>query len=154
MNPETIKYFEICYELLPFPVEVFDEKGFVVYVNSAFSQRWGYDISELNGYSYNEDDELIKRNIAEKINDVLQNNNSIQLKNYGDSRLLGADRAAPFLSTTIFSVNLEKNKYVVLFHEDQTDVLLAEEEVKKARDASKAVNWVSSLWVCYPGGGG
>ena len=133
MNPESVKYFGLCYEPLPFPVEVFDEKGFVVYVNTAFSKRWGYDISELNGYSYNEDEELIRRNINQKINDVLQNNNSVQINNYRDSRLLGSESAAPFLKTTVFPVHFEKNKYVVLFHEDQTDVLLAEEEVKKAR---------------------
>jgi signal transduction histidine kinase/CheY-like chemotaxis protein len=147
MNADNVKYFGLCYELLPFPVEVFDEKGFEVYVNNAFSQRWGYDINELNGYSYNEDEELIKRNITQKINDVLQNNNSIQLKNYTDSRLLGGDRAAPLLNSTIFPVKLGKNKYVVLFHEDQTDVLLAEEEVRKARDASKEAERLKSTFL-------
>ena len=147
MNPESVKYFGLCYEPLPFPVEVFDEKGFVVYVNTAFSKRWGYDISELNGYSYNEDEELIRRNINQKINDVLQHNNSVQINNYRDSRLLGSESAAPFLKTTVFPVHFEKNKYVVLFHEDQTDVLLAEEEVRKARDASKEAERLKSTFL-------
>ncbi|MGB5528767.1 MAG: ATP-binding protein [Ignavibacteriaceae bacterium] len=147
MSQDNLKYFELCYDPLPFPVEVFDEKGFVVYVNATFSQRWGYTMNELNGYSFNSDNELLRRNIAQKINDVLQTNNSIQLKDYIDSRLLGSDKAAPFLNTTIFPVNLGKNKYVVLFHEDQTDVLLAEEEVRKARDASKEAERLKSTFL-------
>jgi signal transduction histidine kinase/ActR/RegA family two-component response regulator len=135
---ETVyKYFELCYDLLPFPVEVFNRKGFVFYVNNAFSKKWGYSLSELNGYSYSTDTELAKRNITQKIDDVFKNKKTLLLKNYIDSRLLGGEKAAPFLWTTIFPLELEKEEYVVLFHEDQTDIILAEEEVRKARDASK-----------------
>jgi PAS domain S-box-containing protein len=147
MDSSNLKYFELCYELLPFPVEVFDEKGFVVYINTAFSKRWGYSLNELSGYSYATDNELIRRNIAQKINDVLQNNKTTQLKNYIDSRLLGSERAAPFLKTTIFPISLDNKKYVVLFHEDQTEVVLAEEEVRKARDASKEAERLKSTFL-------
>jgi len=143
----NIKYFELCYEPLPFPVEVFDEKGFVVYINSAFSRRWGYSITELSGYSYATDKELQKREITQKISSVLQKNRPIQLQNYVDSRLLGADNAVPFLRTTIFPINLSNKTFVVLFHEDQSDVLLAEEEVRKARDASKEADRLKSTFL-------
>ena len=147
MTRAIIKYFEVCYDQLPFPVEVFDEKGYVTYVNSAFSQIWGYSISELSGYSFNTDNELIRRNIAQKINDALQANKTVQINNYMDSRLLGSDRVAPILSSTIFPISLEKKKFVVLFHEDQTNVLLAEEEVRKARDASKEAERLKSTFL-------
>jgi len=137
MELTVYKYFELCYDLLPFPVEVFNRKGFVFYVNNAFSKKWGYSLSELNGYSYSTDTELAKRNITQKIDDVFKNKKTLLLKNYIDSRLLGGKKAAPFLRTTIFPVELENEEYVVLFHEDQTDIILAEEEVRKARDASK-----------------
>jgi signal transduction histidine kinase/CheY-like chemotaxis protein len=137
MEQTVYKYFELCYHLLPFPVEVFNSKGFVYYINNSFSKKWGYSLSELNGYSYLSDTELVKRNITQKIDDVIKNKKTIVLKNYIDSRLLGGERAAPFLKTTVFSVDIENEEYVVLFHEDQTDIVLAEEEVRKARDGSR-----------------
>jgi signal transduction histidine kinase len=137
MKDTIHKYFELCYELLPFPVEVFDKNGFVFYINNVFANRWGYSLNELDGYSYSTDNELVKRNISQKIAEVFKSKKSILLKNYIDSRLLGGERAAPFLKTTIFPVTVEEEDFVVLFHEDQTDIVLAEEEVRKARDASK-----------------
>ena len=147
MSSSNIKYFELCYELLEFPVEIFDEKGFIVFVNNAFSKKWGYNLSELSGYSYHTDNELLRRDITQQINQVLQNNSTIHLKNYVDSMLIGGEKAAPFLNTTMFHLGLDKKNYVVLFHEDQTDVLLAEEEVRKARDASKEAERLKSTFL-------
>lgn len=147
MESNNLKYFEICYEPLPFPVEVFDENGFVVYINSAFSKRWSYSLAELSGYSYATDKELQKRDIVKKINNVFQKKKTIQIQNYVDTRLLGSDKAAPFLRTTIFPVSLGEKSFIVLFHEDQTDVLLAEQEVRKARDASKESDRLKSTFL-------
>ena len=122
------KYFELCYEALPFPVEVFDDNGFVIYINSAFSKKWGYTLSELSGYSYATDRELEKRDIVRKINGVFQKKKSIQLQNYVDTRLVGSDKAIPFLKTTVFPINIGDRTFIVLFHEDQTDVILAEKQ--------------------------
>ena len=141
------KYFEFCYEPLPFPVEVFDDNGFVVYINSAFSKRWGYTLGELSGYSYATDRELEKRDIVRKINSVFQKKKPIQLQNYIDTRLVGSDKAIPFLKTTVFPINIGNRTFIVLFHEDQTDVILAEKEVRKARDASKESDRLKSTFL-------
>ena len=141
------KYFELCYEALPFPVEVFDDNGFVIYINSAFSKKWGYTLSELSGYSYATDRELEKRDIVRKINGVFQKKKSIQLQNYVDTRLVGSDKAIPFLKTTVFPINIGDRTFIVLFHEDQTDVILAEKEVRKARDASKESDRLKSTFL-------
>ncbi len=147
MDLSSLKYFELCYEPLPFPVEVFDENGYVVFINTAFSKRWGYTLTELSGYSYATDNELQKRELVQKISSVLKKKKPLQLQNYVDTRLLGADRAVPFLRTTIFSISFGDKSYIVLFHEDQTDVLLAEEEVRKARDASKEADRLKSTFL-------
>ena len=141
------KYFELCYEALPFPVEVFDDNGFVVYINSTFSKRWGYTLGELSGYSYATDRELEKRDIVRKINGVFQKKKSIQLQNYVDTRLVGSEKAIPFLKTTVFPISLGERTFIVLFHEDQTDVILAEKEVRKARDASKESDRLKSTFL-------
>lgn len=142
-----MKYFDLCYEPLPFPVEVFDEKGFVVYVNSAFTKRWGYSLAELSGYSYVTDKELQKRELVQEITNVLKRKISVQLNNYIDTRLLGSERAVPFLKTTVFPISADEKTYIVLFHEDQTDVQLAEQEVRKARDASKEADRLKSTFL-------
>ena len=141
------KYFELCYESLPFPVEVFDDNGFVVYINSAFSKRWGYTLAELSGYSYATDRELEKRDIVRKINGVFQKKKPIQLQNYIDTRLVGSDKAIPFLKTTVFPIKLSNRTFIVFFHEDQTDIILAEKEVRKARDASKESDRLKSTFL-------
>jgi PAS domain-containing protein len=115
----SIKYFDLCYGSLPFPVEVFDENGFVVYINSAFSKKWGYSLSELSGYSYVTDKELQKREIVQKIASVFQKKKPLQIQNYIDTRLLGSNNAAPFLRTTIFPIKPDDKTFVVLFHESQ-----------------------------------
>jgi signal transduction histidine kinase len=104
-------------------------------------------LAELSGYSYATDKELQKRDIVKKINNVFQKKKTIQIQNYVDTRLLGSDKAAPFLRTTIFPVSLGEKSFIVLFHEDQTDVLLAEQEVRKARDASKESDRLKSTFL-------
>jgi PAS domain S-box-containing protein len=141
------QYFELCYGHLPIPVEVFEESGFVVYTNSAFSKVWGYSLNELNGFSYATDDELVKRKIVEKIEQVFKVDEISVLKNYVDSRLLGSIKAIPFLKTTIFPIKFGDKKYAVLFHEDQTEFTLAEEEVRKARDTSKESERLKSTFL-------
>lgn len=112
-----------------------------------FSKKWGYSLAELSGYSYATDKELQKREIVQKIGNVFQKKKTLQVKNYVDTRLLGSNRAVPFLKTTIFPINLGEKSFVVLFHEDQTDVRLAEEEVRKARDASKEADRLKSTFL-------
>ncbi len=147
MEKSDLKYFELCYDPIPFPVEVFDENGFVVYINKVFSRRWGYSISELDGYSYATDKELHKREIVKKISNVRKQMKPVQIQNYVDTRLLGSDKAVPILKTTIFPLPLADKTYIVFFHEDQTDVLLAEEEVRKARDSSKEADRLKSTFL-------
>lgn len=147
METFNLKYFEICYEALPFPVEVYDDNGFVIYINSMFTKKWGYSLAELSGYSYATDKELLKRDIVKKISSVFQKKKTIQLQNYVDTRLLGSEKAVPFLKTTVFPVKVADKIFIVLFHEDQTDVILAEEEVRKARDASKEADRLKSTFL-------
>ncbi|MCL4280110.1 MAG: PAS domain S-box protein, partial [Ignavibacteriaceae bacterium] len=79
MDTFNLKYFELCYDPLPFPVEVFDDNGFVVFINKAFSKKWGYSINELQGYSYATDKELHKREVVKKISAVRKQQKSITI---------------------------------------------------------------------------
>ena len=140
-------YFNLYYEFLPFPVQVISDKGVVEYVNTEFSNLWGYTLPELKGYTCYDDNELIRRGITEKIKNVFQSQKVTSLKNYIDTLLFNGERSIPFLKTTLFPLKVDDKNFVVLFHEDQTEIILAEEESKKAREANKEAERLKSTFL-------
>lgn len=137
MLGELIKYFELLYNNLRHSVQVIDDEGKIVYVNDAFTLLWGYNLDELTEYSiYN--DQLLKDNgTIELIKEVVNGKTYNAINNFNDSLLSSRDNAVPILRSSLFSINHFGHIYVVLIHEDITDMVLTEEEVKKSRDANK-----------------
>ena len=72
----------------------------------------------------------------QKISEVINGKSYTAIDYYEDSLLRSRDYAVPILRTNIFTLKDEDDLYIVMYHEDQTEMLLTEEEVKKARDAS------------------
>lgn len=137
MHNSTDNNFKAVYNLIQFPIQVIDGKGKIIYVNNAFTQKWGYDLTELKEYSVFEDVQLKKSGVQSVIKKVFEDRNYAAIDNYSDSLLKNKEITTPLLRTTIFHIKLMGNDYVVLFHSDQTEMVLAEEEVKKARDGYK-----------------
>lgn len=137
MISELIKYFEMLYNHLRNPVQVVDNEGKIIYVNEAFIITWGYHLDELTEYSVFSDNVLKENGIFKVITEVFDGKEYHTINNYTDALLNSTDGAIPILKTSVFSLNNLGNKYLVLFHEDITDMVLTEEEVKKAREANK-----------------
>ncbi len=137
MSDSLHKYLELFYSSVLFPVQVLNSNGVIIYVNEVYTIQWGYSLSELKEYSVFKDKELDRRGIVNNIKDTLTSNKSTTISNYADSLLINRDAAVPILRTTIFPLSYEGENYTVLFHEDQTEMVLAEAEVKKSRDANK-----------------
>ncbi|MFO7446185.1 MAG: ATP-binding protein [Ignavibacteriaceae bacterium] len=137
MSESLIKYFRLLFDQIPFSVEVINEEGKIVFVNQAFTFQWGYNLSELTEYSIFNDSELKNSGVHALILKTFEKKNYTFFENYSDSLLKSKEMTIPILRTKIFHVSFEGKEYVVLFHEDQTEMVLAEEEVKKSRDASK-----------------
>ena len=131
------KYFSNLYSYVQFPIQVINEKGRIEYINPAFTQQWGYEIDELKEYSVFEDPDLKKGGIQNSIRKVFETKNYLSVNNYSDSLLRNKEITVPMLKTNIFPVLFNDKDYIVLFHVDQTETILAEEEVKKARDGLK-----------------
>ena len=53
---------------------------------------------------------------------------------------MNRDFAVPVLRTNIFPISFDSESFVVLLHEDQTEQVLAEEEIRKARDMNSEAN--------------
>jgi len=137
MNKTHSKYFQLLYDQIPFPVQIIDEEGKIVYVNNAFTTLWGYNLSELGEYKIFNDSELKKSGAHSAILNTFETNTHNIFDNYADALLKSKEITLPVFRTKIFPVLYENQNYVILFHEDKTDIVLAEEEAKKARDGNK-----------------
>ncbi|MBK6913723.1 MAG: response regulator [Ignavibacteriales bacterium] len=137
MLENELKYFQQLYDQLRFPIEVVNEQGKIIYINEAFSLQWGYSIEELKEYSIFDDPEIKQNSFDLIIKKSLNENKFGSCDNFSDSLLKNKEEAVPLLRTGIFGSQLSGEKFAVLFHEDQTERILAEEEVTKARDAGK-----------------
>jgi len=137
VTTDFLKYVSLLYDKVRFPVQVIDQNGKVVYTNEAYTILWGYRLEELAEYSIFNDNVLKENKNVDKILSVLKGKNYTAIDYYEDSLLRSRDYAIPILRTNIFTINDEDDAtYIVMYHEDQTEMLLTEKEVKKARDAS------------------
>lgn len=137
MQETLFKYFRLLYDQVPYPVHIINETGKIVYVNHSFTFQWGYNLSELKEYSIFNDSELKSIGAHSVILDTIKKGTNGFINNYTDSLLKSKEITLPVLRTKIFPVVIDNKTYVVLFHEDQTEIVLAEAEVKKSRDNSK-----------------
>ncbi len=137
MPISTLKYFNIFYDPIHFPIEIINKEGKIVYVNPAFIYQWDYNFSELKEYSVFNDPEIKNSKIIESINYAFESRTSISIDNFTDSLLKSKQITKPIFRTKIFYVSLNSKDYVVLMHEDETEVVLMNEEFNKARDAQK-----------------
>jgi PAS domain S-box-containing protein len=137
MSETPDKYFKKFYESIYFPVKVINENGKIVYVNQAFNLQWEYSLSELIEYSVFTDIELKGNGIAELIRKIFRTKESKFVENYSDYLLRSKNITVPIFRTKLFHISLQDKNYITFLHEDQTEIYLAEEEVKKARDANK-----------------
>lgn len=137
MQNSISKYFNPLYDYLQFPVQVINEKGKIVYTNPAFTSQWGYQLEELQEYSIFEDPDLKRSGALYSIRKVLEKKNNLTINNYSDLLLRNKEITVPIFKTNIFHIEIDGYGYVVFFHIDQTEMILAEEEVKKARDGYK-----------------
>jgi signal transduction histidine kinase len=137
MQDSLFKYFRILYDQIPYPVQVVNELGNIVYVNHSFTFQWGYNLSELKEYSIFNDSELRISGAQKAILETLEKGTNSFINNYADSLLKSKEITVPVFRTKLFPVTLDGKSHVVLFHEDQTEIVLAEAEVSKSRDNNK-----------------
>ncbi len=137
MAEPFIKYFRMLYDQVPFAIQIVNYEGKIVYVNHAFTFQWGFNISELSEYSIFNDPVLKESGAHKAILETFENGGYRFINNFADSLLKSREITIPIFRTKLFQTSIEDMIYVILFHEDQTEVVLAEAEVKKARDGNK-----------------
>jgi signal transduction histidine kinase/CheY-like chemotaxis protein len=137
MSEPILKYFSLMYDSIRFPIQVVNKEGYIVYVNESFSIQWDYSLSEIKEYNIFQDNELAGKGAVQLIKETFEKQKHSSFDNYVDSLLMNREFAVPLLRTSIFPITFNDDNYVVLLHEDQTEQVLAEEEMNKARDMGK-----------------
>jgi PAS domain S-box-containing protein len=137
MDDENLKYFSSLYDRIHFPIQVINEEGKIVYVNTAFSFQWGYNFNDLKGYCVYDDPELKKNGLAQSMKSLFETKNYLSFEGYSDSLLKSKEITTPLYRTKLIHTYLDRKQYIILFHEDQTELILTEEEVKKLRESYK-----------------
>ncbi|MEJ2506176.1 MAG: ATP-binding protein [Ignavibacteriaceae bacterium] len=133
MSESLQKYFRLLYDSLRFPIQVVNKEGKIVYVNELFTIQWGYTLSEIKEYNVFNDNALKRIGAQQIIKDAITQQKYATFDNYVDSLLIIGDNATPLLRTSIFPILNNDEVLALLLHEDQTEQVLAEEEIKKAR---------------------
>jgi len=72
MSDSLLKYLQLFYSSMRFPIQVLNKDGKIIYVNELFSIQWGYSLSELREYSAYKDSELEKKGMQKIIKEVFE----------------------------------------------------------------------------------
>ena len=137
MKTKSFKYFSLLYDSIPLPIQIITSGGSVIFVNKSFISVWGFGIDELKEYNIFDDPGLKKINIYSKINEVLKNKSELFINNFNDSLLKSKGSTIPFFRTKVFALELDDEIFAALLHEDQTEIILTEAEIRKAREGNK-----------------
>lgn len=137
MKTKSFKYFSLLYDSIPLPIQIITSSGSVIFVNKSFISVWGFGIDELKEYNIFDDPGLKKINIYSKINEVLKNKSELFINNFNDSLLKSKGSTIPYFRTKVFALELDGEIFAALLHEDQTEIILTEAEIRKAREGNK-----------------
>ena len=147
MNKELIKYFISFYEEFDQPIQVFNQIGELVYINKAFTNSWGYELSEISQYNIFNDITLKSSEIFPIIKKTFEDKIPSEVYNYSDSLIKSKKITLPIYKTKTFPIQFKGEHYFIFVHGDQTEVFLAEAELKKAREASKEADRLKNTFL-------
>ena len=137
MKKEVAKYFSAFYDEFVMPIQVFNQRGKLEYINKAFTSLWGFDLAEVKEYNIFEDTILKRGDNFLVIKKAFDEGVPKEINNFSDSLMRSKKVIPPLFKTKIFPVKVEGDNYFIFVHEDQTEIFLAEAEAKKARETSK-----------------
>lgn len=147
MQENILTYFKLFYDNFRLPIQVVDEYGNIFYTNELFNIQWGYNKTESVDYNIFNDAELKRSGVLDSVKEVMEKEIYTTITNYSDSLLINREAALPYYRTSMFSINIEGQKFLILIHEDQTEMVLTEEEVRKARETNKEAERLKSTFL-------
>lgn len=122
------------YDNTPNPIEIINEKGEIVYFNKKYSELFGVNAETIVDYNVFSDNVIKKNGIESKLKNCFYNKETIQIEKFSNTFLKRNHNAVPIINTTVVFMEYNKTNYLILYHFDNTDVFLANAEIKKARE--------------------
>ncbi len=148
MKEEIINHLKVFYDGIYLPLQVFDESGNLIFVNKAFSLKWNYVLSENEPYNIFNDAYLGKTALLEIVKKSFANNKTTEIDGYADSLMKGSNKAIlPIYKTQILPLSVEGQNLFLFIHQDQTEIFLAETELKKSRETSKEADRLKNTFL-------
>lgn len=134
---------------MPVGILIFDRNGNPIFFNKTFLYLWGLEASELSVYNIFNDERLISTGKIEQIKEVFEGKPYLFLEGYYDSLLEKGKGFKIWVETTLFPIKDSKGevKFVVIVHKDISEVKLAQEEIRIARDAAEEANRLKNAFL-------
>lgn len=146
---ENKKYIEEIATKLPIGLVVFNKIGEIVFYNQAYLDLWGIKKDDLINYNIFEDRQLNSIGLLEKIKEVFEGKPFLFLDGYYDSLLEKGKGYRIWVESTIFPIFNDKNEValVAIAHKDITEVKLAQEEIKIAKEEAEESNRLKNAFL-------
>jgi PAS domain S-box-containing protein len=144
-----LENFKTIVEKIPVGVIIFDKMGKPIFCNEAFEKMWGIKEGLLENYNLFEDIILKSSNILEQIKQVFEGKPYLFLEGYYDTLLEKGKGYKIWVESTLFPLlNGEGNvEYVVISHKDISEVKLAQEEIRIAKDEAAEANRLKNAFL-------
>jgi len=144
-----IENFKTIVEKFPVGVIIFDKLGNPVFCNEAFEKMWGIKKEDLESYNLFEDKLLKSTNLLDQIKQVFEGKPSLFLEGYYDTLLEQGRGYKIWVETTLFPLYDDESKveYVVISHKDISEVKLAQEEIRIAKDEAAEANRLKNAFL-------
>jgi PAS domain S-box-containing protein len=144
-----IENFKTIVEKIPVGVIIFDKMGNPVFCNEAFEKMWGIKREDLESYNLFEDKLLKSTNLLDQIKQVFEGKPSLFLEGYYDTLLEQGRGYKIWVETTLFPLYDDEGKveYVVISHKDISEVKLAQEEIRIAKNEAAEANRLKNAFL-------
>jgi len=142
-------YFEEILSRVPVGVVIFNKQGKVVYHNNAFDELWGVNDEILKDYNLFEDEVLYSTKVIDQIKQVFEDKPYLFLEGYYDSLLERGKGYKIWVESFLFPLknNSDEVEFVVITHKDISEVKLAQEEIKIAKDKADEANRLKNAFL-------
>lgn len=126
----------------PLGIIIFDKTGNPVYHNRTYEEMWGVGQNLISNYNLFEDDRLRSMGVLNQILQIFEEKKTLFFEGYYDSLLEQGKGYSIWVESTVLPILNNKNEveFIVIIHKDNSDIKLAEEEIKIAKTKAEEAN--------------
>lgn len=126
----------------PLGIIIFDKSGKPIYYNNTFEEMWGIKQDLIKNYNLFTDERLQTMGVLSQILKIFEEKQTLFFEGYYDSLLEQGKGYSIWVESTVLPVLNDKNEveFIVIIHKDNSDIKLAEEEIRIAKTRADEAN--------------